>query len=349
MAPVHDFKRPNFAQTPVAHARTPLIKFIGARLPRPDFSRVVSGPIPSPPVPPTPAAASASVGAAAQTAHGAVITEDELPPQFRRPLIDQEECDAINVSDPIANSTFVERPLEHALCLSSTSLSLTTGNALAERMACRTATATKRTHPMLNATGVGFTYSIFSLYIDPPSMSDKNVLQRSGSTKERDLLSLVHSVVEACTSKGVEEQRKFAESLSRAWTPSADTSATFTYYVSKKQSSDGDHLRTLLRAVEVHFIYFLLLKNFSLKFKMCSDDFCLVLLCKLIQELINTGSIKARQRRHRKLIKADATSSLIRTLRICCPSVDTDIFIEVQGTTSVSSAGSISRSSLLRQ
>ncbi|KAK6021765.1 hypothetical protein OSTOST_12557, partial [Ostertagia ostertagi] len=90
----------------------------------------------------------------------------------------------------------------------------------------------------------------------------------------------------------------FAFSLSRAWTPSADTSATFTYYVSKKQSSDGDHLRTLLRAVE-----------------MCSDDFCLVLLCKLIQELINTGSIKARQRRHRKLIKADATSSLIRTLR----------------------------------
>nr|CDJ88250.1 Cytosolic carboxypeptidase 1 [Haemonchus contortus] len=129
-------------------------------------------------------------------------------------------------------------------------------------------------------------------------MSDKNVSRRSGSTKGRDLLSLVHSLVEACTSKGVEEQRKLAESLNHAWTPNADISATLAYYVSKKQSSDGDHLRTLLRAVE-----------------MCNDDFCLALLCRLIQDLMNTGSLKARQRRHRKLIKADATSSLIRTLR----------------------------------
>ncbi|VDO54591.1 unnamed protein product [Haemonchus placei] len=129
-------------------------------------------------------------------------------------------------------------------------------------------------------------------------MSDKNVPRRSGSTKGRDLLSLVHSLVEACTSKGVEEQRKLAESLNRAWTPNADISTTLAYYVSKKQSSDGDHLRTLLRAVE-----------------MCNDDFCLALLCRLIQDLLNTGSLKARQRRHRKLIKADATSSLIRTLR----------------------------------
>ncbi|PIO60109.1 hypothetical protein TELCIR_18401, partial [Teladorsagia circumcincta] len=46
--------------------------------------------------------ASASVGGAAQSAHGAVITEDELPPQFRRPLIDQEECDAINAGGAYA-------------------------------------------------------------------------------------------------------------------------------------------------------------------------------------------------------------------------------------------------------
>ncbi|KAK5975741.1 hypothetical protein GCK32_013489 [Trichostrongylus colubriformis] len=80
----------------VAQARTPLIKFIGARLPRPDFSKVVSGPIPSPPIPPPPAA-SATIGGSEQKGRGTVtITEDQLPPQFRRPLIDQEECDAIN-------------------------------------------------------------------------------------------------------------------------------------------------------------------------------------------------------------------------------------------------------------
>ncbi|XGW21605.1 hypothetical protein V3C99_004510 [Haemonchus contortus] len=83
---------------PVANAvRTPMIKFIGARLPRPDFSRVASGPIPSPPIPTTGAAASPSgSGGARQTTRGAAITEDELPLHFRRPLIDQEECDAIN-------------------------------------------------------------------------------------------------------------------------------------------------------------------------------------------------------------------------------------------------------------
>ncbi|KAK5964848.1 hypothetical protein GCK32_007345, partial [Trichostrongylus colubriformis] len=69
-------------------------------------------------------------------------------------------------------------------------------------------------------------------------MSDKNVLHGSGTAKERDLLPLVHSLVEACTSKGVEEQRKLAEC-----------------------------------------------------FKMCNDDSCLLLLCKFIQALINTGSM----------------------------------------------------------
>ncbi|VDO54592.1 unnamed protein product [Haemonchus placei] len=83
---------------PVANAaRIPMIKFIGARLPRPDFSRVASGPIPSPPIPTTGAAASPSGGGAVgKTSRGPAITEDELPLHFRRPLIDQEECDAIN-------------------------------------------------------------------------------------------------------------------------------------------------------------------------------------------------------------------------------------------------------------
>ncbi|KAK6034581.1 hypothetical protein COOONC_27919 [Cooperia oncophora] len=78
----------------MAQARVPLIKFIGARLPRPDFSRVVSGPIPSPPIPPV--ASAGSVDGTVQKHAGYAISEDELPVRFRRPLIDQEECDAIN-------------------------------------------------------------------------------------------------------------------------------------------------------------------------------------------------------------------------------------------------------------
>uniref|UniRef100_A0A0K0DAG2 WAPL domain-containing protein n=1 Tax=Angiostrongylus cantonensis TaxID=6313 RepID=A0A0K0DAG2_ANGCA len=48
---------------------------------------------------------------------------------------------------------------------------------------------------------------------------------------------------------------------------------------------------------------------------MCVDDSCLLLLCGFIHDLVSMGSIKVRLARHRKLINADATSALIRTLR----------------------------------
>ncbi|RCN41038.1 hypothetical protein ANCCAN_13045 [Ancylostoma caninum] len=87
-------------------------------------------------------------------------------------------------------------------------------------------------------------------------------------------------------------------SLDRAWTGTADTSAIIKYYISKKRSSEGDPLRSLLRALEA-----------------CTDDFCTVMICRLIQDFISVGSAKARHKRHRRLIKADATSALLRTLR----------------------------------
>ncbi|CAJ0592888.1 unnamed protein product [Cylicocyclus nassatus] len=76
-------------------ARIPMIKFIGARLPRPNFAKVASGPIPSAP---TAAAAPAkpSAGSIGRTPRGSGIPEENLPPYYRRPPISQEECDAIN-------------------------------------------------------------------------------------------------------------------------------------------------------------------------------------------------------------------------------------------------------------
>ncbi|KAK6730401.1 hypothetical protein RB195_007084 [Necator americanus] len=120
-----------------------------------------------------------------------------------------------------------------------------------------------------------------------------------GSTpKDRDLLPLVKSVVDACISRSTEDQRKLAECLNRVWSGTADTSTAVEYYIPKKRSSDGDPLRNLLGALEA-----------------CTDDLCLAVICKLIHDSISVGSIKCRQKRHRKLIKADATSVLLRTLR----------------------------------
>ncbi|KAJ1374716.1 hypothetical protein KIN20_037467 [Parelaphostrongylus tenuis] len=81
-------------RTFAAHARIPMIKFIGARLPRPNFARVAaSGP--------ENASASSgtsmkSSGSSGQTRHGQSISEEQLPTEFRRPPLSQEECDAIN-------------------------------------------------------------------------------------------------------------------------------------------------------------------------------------------------------------------------------------------------------------
>ncbi|WKX89748.1 hypothetical protein Q1695_008973 [Nippostrongylus brasiliensis] len=73
-----------------APVRIPLIKFVGARLPRPNFARVVSGPIPSTPAP------QGAPASGSNSQSRSFITEDQLPTRFRRPPIDQEEIDAIN-------------------------------------------------------------------------------------------------------------------------------------------------------------------------------------------------------------------------------------------------------------
>lgn len=129
-------------------------------------------------------------------------------------------------------------------------------------------------------------------------MSHRVVFHGSGSSKQSELLTLIENVVNACISKRVEEQKKFAECLKGSLAGVADPSETILYHFSKKRSCNGGSLKNLIRAVEK-----------------CRDDPCLLLLCRFIQDLISIGSIKACQARHRKLIKADATSALIRALR----------------------------------
>ncbi|KHJ96912.1 hypothetical protein OESDEN_03113, partial [Oesophagostomum dentatum] len=87
-------------------------------------------------------------------------------------------------------------------------------------------------------------------------------------------------------------------SLDRAWIGTVNTSKLVKYFTSKKRSSDGDPLRSLLRALEA-----------------CTDDFCLLTVCRLVEDFLSNGSPKARRKRHRRLVKADATSALLRTMR----------------------------------
>ncbi|EYC43974.1 hypothetical protein Y032_0476g2156 [Ancylostoma ceylanicum] len=74
-----------------------MIKFVGARLPRPNFARVSSGPIVSEAQShPAASPAKSSTGSSGPTPRGSGIAEENLPHYFRRPPISQEECDAIN-------------------------------------------------------------------------------------------------------------------------------------------------------------------------------------------------------------------------------------------------------------
>ncbi|KAJ1374715.1 hypothetical protein KIN20_037466 [Parelaphostrongylus tenuis] len=129
-------------------------------------------------------------------------------------------------------------------------------------------------------------------------MSRRDGLHESDSSKQSEVLSLVQNVMKACISKRVEEQKKLAECLKQSLVGIADPSEMIIQYFSKKRLSNGDSLKNLLRAIE-----------------MCIDDSCLLLLCGFIRDLISTGNTKVRLARHRRLIKADATSALLRTLR----------------------------------
>ncbi|GMS99585.1 hypothetical protein PENTCL1PPCAC_21760, partial [Pristionchus entomophagus] len=75
--------------------RTPLIKFMGARLPRPNFSVIAAQPFQAA------AAAARSTSAPPPSStgmkkRGPVIDESQLPLRFRRPVIDAFEMAAIN-------------------------------------------------------------------------------------------------------------------------------------------------------------------------------------------------------------------------------------------------------------
>uniref|UniRef100_A0A8R1HK74 Uncharacterized protein n=2 Tax=Caenorhabditis japonica TaxID=281687 RepID=A0A8R1HK74_CAEJA len=84
----------------MAALRKPLIKFIGARLPRPfyDASSLpplqVSGNFAAPVSVPKPSAS--SIGPVGKIPRGQGIEWNQLPPQFRRSGLSEEECEAVN-------------------------------------------------------------------------------------------------------------------------------------------------------------------------------------------------------------------------------------------------------------
>ncbi|PAV77531.1 hypothetical protein WR25_02556 [Diploscapter pachys] len=87
----------------IAH-RIPMIKFIGARLPRPHFDRSSLPPIPAATStaaaifqPSSSGAKATSIGSVGKLPRGSGVDESQLPLRFRRIPISQEEIDAINV------------------------------------------------------------------------------------------------------------------------------------------------------------------------------------------------------------------------------------------------------------
>lgn len=90
--------------TQAVAARIPMIKFVGARLPRPNFNRAslpsipISGSIGGAPLA---AAKPTSIGAVGKIPRGQGIPESQLPKKFLREPISQEECDIINNGGPL--------------------------------------------------------------------------------------------------------------------------------------------------------------------------------------------------------------------------------------------------------
>ncbi|GMT26944.1 hypothetical protein PFISCL1PPCAC_18241, partial [Pristionchus fissidentatus] len=77
--------------------RAPLIKFVGARMPRPNFAAIAAQPF----KPAAPAARSSSAPPTAASTTGLkkkgfAIEESQMPMRFRRPAIDPFEIAAIN-------------------------------------------------------------------------------------------------------------------------------------------------------------------------------------------------------------------------------------------------------------
>uniref|UniRef100_A0A914BXF0 Mitochondrial ribosomal protein S36 n=1 Tax=Acrobeloides nanus TaxID=290746 RepID=A0A914BXF0_9BILA len=89
----------NFSQ--VARAHKPMIKFLGARLPRPQFDSNKQPPLNKSSssqqnTSPAARAIGSSIGKVGTTPRGSGIDESQLPLRFRRHFIDQAEIDAIN-------------------------------------------------------------------------------------------------------------------------------------------------------------------------------------------------------------------------------------------------------------
>uniref|UniRef100_A0A8R1U653 Uncharacterized protein n=1 Tax=Pristionchus pacificus TaxID=54126 RepID=A0A8R1U653_PRIPA len=78
--------------------RAPLIKFVGARLPRPNFAAVAAQPVQQQlqPAAAPRAAAAPTTTTGLKKKSGPVIDESQLPMRFRRPVIDAYEVAAIN-------------------------------------------------------------------------------------------------------------------------------------------------------------------------------------------------------------------------------------------------------------
>ncbi|KAH7718795.1 Protein OXY-5 [Aphelenchoides avenae] len=73
-----------------AAARQPMIKFVGARLPRPQYD-----PSKLPPLPPASASSSSSASSKGAS-RGPVLDEFDLPAHFRRKPLSDEEIIVIN-------------------------------------------------------------------------------------------------------------------------------------------------------------------------------------------------------------------------------------------------------------
>ncbi|KJH52979.1 hypothetical protein DICVIV_00848 [Dictyocaulus viviparus] len=231
--------------------RTPMIKFVGARLPRPDFHKTTSDSLKT-----ASASQDSHVKSTSSVGQTNSTFEEQLPMKYRRPPLSQEECDAINV----CSFSFFIFSRWYGLFM--------------RHFACK---------------------RYFFRRAEPTDY--RTIVWRVRGACFSELFFLLQNVVNACTSRGVDEQRTFAECLEQSWTVATNPSAIFLYYISKKHSSDGNRLKNFLRAVE-----------------MCNDDFCLLVLCRIIHEII-IGNAKAQQKTHQKLIKADITSTLLRTLR----------------------------------
>ncbi|PAV77532.1 hypothetical protein WR25_02557 [Diploscapter pachys] len=132
--------------------------------------------------------------------------------------------------------------------------------------------------------------------MSPPSTSST-----TNSSRNDDLVKLFDQMIIAVCGSRHKEAIKCAERIRVIW-PESDMTPLVRHFTgktkSRKKNKELHGIKGLLRAVE-----------------MCSDDCVLTLLCSIIHVLAVHGNESEVNKRLRRLVKADATSSLIRCLR----------------------------------